>query len=409
MKTTTLFILLFFAFQTTYPQTWIEFTKSESTKPFYELLTSTDTIVEFKIVVPGMFSTVIDTFNSVQVTGHARMDSVGHPEIPIISYLVAIPTCDSVIMNIELFDSIRYSNVNIYSAPELIPDTTAEGNIALIEQFAYNRTVYEADAWFPGTVAETIDKGAIRAQAVIRVLFYPIQFNPVKKEIWAYSQAKISLTFYNSSGTLQKEVGIFNEVVGNTLINYNSNGLNASVSCGAGLEDAGTIKWVTSFPNGYVEDTCDYLIITHQDYYTDTVARNEIEALAQHRANFNGFDVVIIKMIDIEEEDTLAGFNNKDKMRNLISNTFYQGNANHSYDGKLAYVNLFGDAFFGNNPEDECIPTHLEGYDIYFTRLTQQNGNYDNYPDIMIGRCSVDDTEQVQNVVHKIFNINYYC
>ncbi len=82
----------------------------------------------------------------------------------------------------NLFDSIKYSNVNIYSAPELIPDTTAEGNIALIEQFAYNCTVYETDAWFPGTVAETIDKGAIRAQDVIRVLFYPIQFNPVKRK-----------------------------------------------------------------------------------------------------------------------------------------------------------------------------------------------------------------------------------
>ncbi|MFY9145741.1 MAG: hypothetical protein WAN95_09995 [Bacteroidales bacterium] len=96
-----------------------------------------------------MFSTVIDTFNRVQVTGHTRMDSVGYPEIPIISYLVAILTCDSVIMNIELFDSIKYSNVNIYSAPELIPDTTAEGNIALIEQFAYNCTVMKRMPGFP--------------------------------------------------------------------------------------------------------------------------------------------------------------------------------------------------------------------------------------------------------------------
>jgi hypothetical protein len=40
-------------------------------------------------------------------------------------------------------------------------------------------------------------------------------------------------------------------------------------------------------------------------------------------------------------------------------------------------------------------------YDIYFTWLTQQNDNYDPYPDIMIGRCSVDDTEQVRDVVHK--------
>ncbi|NCC55354.1 MAG: hypothetical protein EOM11_07730, partial [Erysipelotrichia bacterium] len=36
-------------------------------------------------------------------------------------------------------------------------------------------------------------------------------------------------------------------------------------------------------------------------------------------------------------------------------------------------------------------------------------GDYDLYPDIMIGRCSVDDTEQVKNVVHKILNLKNNC
>jgi len=404
MKTTTLFILLFFAFQTTYPQTWIEFTKSESTKPFYELLTSTDTIVEFKIVVPGMFSTVIDTFNRVQVTGHARMDSVGHPEIPIISYLVAIPTCDSVIMNIELFDSIRYSNVNIYSAPELIPDTTAEGNIALIEQFAYNRTVYEADDWLPGTVAETIDKGAIRDQHVIRVLFYPVQFNPVDKEILAYSKAKITLTFLNASGTIRKNVGIFNEVVGNTLINYNSNGLNASVNCGAGLSDTGNVYRDSLLIDQKISYNYDYLIITPDEFFYN----EDLWELANHSANFNGFDVVIANFDSIYArfDDTVDFF---DRIRDIIKNTYDDKNALHTHDGKLAYVNLFGDVVLANY--DFGIPTFQEGYDVYFTQLTYDSiaGEYDIYPDILIGRCSVDDTEQVQNVVHKIFNINYYC
>jgi len=61
---------------------------------------------------------------------------------------------------------------------------------------------------------------------------------------------------------------------------------------------------------------------------------------------------------------------------------------------------------------DICIPTHQEGYDVYFTQLTCDtliNGNdttieYDPYPDIMIGRCSVDTVTQVKNVVHKILH-----
>ena len=148
MKTRTLLLALLIISFTVNSQDWIEFKASESTKPNYELLKSTDTIVEFEIIVPGMFETVIDTFNRVQIKEHSKMDSVGFPELPIISYLVAIPTCDSVILNIELLDSIKYTNMNIYPAPELVPDTTAGGAIALVEQFAYNRTAYETDAYF---------------------------------------------------------------------------------------------------------------------------------------------------------------------------------------------------------------------------------------------------------------------
>ena len=111
----------------TYGQDWIEFTTSVSTEPQYNVLKSNDTIVEFEVTIPGMFSTVIDTFNRVQIKEHTRMDSIGFPEMPIVSFLVAIPDCDSVQLNIELLDSTQFSNFNIYPAPELVPDTTAGG------------------------------------------------------------------------------------------------------------------------------------------------------------------------------------------------------------------------------------------------------------------------------------------
>jgi len=241
-------------------QNWTEFSASETTTPQYDLLQSNDTIVIFVVTIPGMFETAIDTFNRVNIEGHTKMDSIGYPEMPIVSFLVAIPNCDSVNMNIALMDSVQYTGYNIYPAPELVPDTIAGGGIALVEQFAYNRTAYETDAMFPGIFAETIDKGAVRAQHVIRVVLYPVQFNPVKDIIKAYSDFQITLTFNNPSGPVNNDVGIFNEVVGNTLINYQSNGLNASVNCGAGLEEFGSIKWVTSFPSGYLEDTCDYVV-----------------------------------------------------------------------------------------------------------------------------------------------------
>jgi hypothetical protein len=404
MKTITIITALMLVSIFTKSQEWVEFATSESTSPQLNLSTSNDTLVEFEIDVPGMYSTAIDSFNRVEIMNHFKIDSVGFPEIPIISYLVAIPSCDSVIFNLTLLDSIRLSDVNIYPAPELVPDTLTGGAIALVEAFSYDSAAYSTDDWLPGTVAETIDKGAIRDQNVVRILFYPVQFNPVDKEILAYSRAKITLTFSNASSTIRKNVGIFNEVIGNTLINYNSNGLNASVSCGAWLSDTGNVYRDSLLIDKKISYNCDYLIITPDEFFYDEDLLN----LANHRAGFNGFDVVITRLSSIYNlmPDSLSQL---DRIRDLIKNTYNDNNANHTYDGKLAYVNLFGDVELQDGSPG--IPTYSEGYDVYFTQLTYDSitGDYDPYPDIMIGRCSVNDTEQVQNVVHKILNKNYYC
>ena len=253
---------------------------------------------------------------------------------------------------------------------------------------------------FP-TVAKTVDKGAIRAQDVARVIFYPFKFNRVKKKIWAYSKVKFTLIFLNASGSIQKDVGVFNEVVGNTLINYNSNGLNASVSCGAGLSDTGNVYRDSLLIDQKISYNCDYLIITPDELFYNEYILN----LTNHRANFNGFDVVITKMGAINDifSDTL-NLNIEEKLKYLIRNTYNDNNALHTYDGKLAYVNLFGDVIMESGLDG--VPTHSEGYDVYFTQLTFDSiaGDYDIYPDLMIGRCSVDDTNQVKNVVHKILH-----
>ena len=403
-KLLTLFTI--FSLVSAYTQEFIEFTPSETTNPIFDILMSNDTIVKFDVTIPGMFETEIDSFARVNIKEHSRMDSVGFPELPFVSFLVAIPDCDSVNLQLSLLDSVQYNNYNIYPSPRLVPDTLPGGGIALVEQFEYDRSAYETDAMFPGYAGEVLDQGAIRAQHVIRVVLYPLQFNPVKDILKVYSEFQIMLTFNNPVGGLQKNVGFFNEVVGNSVINYQSNGLNASVSCGSGKDNLGTWKWVTDLSAGYVEDTCDYLIITNQEFYNDTVSKKEIDSLAAHRASFNGFDVVVVKMDNIVSA-FLTG-TPTEKMFKLIRNTFNDGYANHTYDGKLAYVNLFGDVYFGSDTINKCVPTwpyyNPLGYDVYFTQLTQQGSTYDIYPDIMIGHCSVDDNEQVQNVVHKILN-----
>jgi hypothetical protein len=406
MKRITVLLFTVFALFAAKAQDFVEFTVSEATNPQYNIIASNDTLVKFDVIVPGMFETTIDTFMRVNVKEHSKMDSVGYPEMPVVSFLVAIPVCDSVNLNITLMDSVQYSDYNIYPTPELVADTLESGAIALLEKFAYDSSAYETDAMFPGYVGEAIDKGAIRAQQVIRVVLYPIQFNPVKNLIKAYSDIQVTLTFNNTVGSINNDIGIFNEVAGNTLINYSSNGLNASISCGAGINNSGNWYFVDDVSSQKIDSACDYVIITHDSLYFQDAGQEAIDSLAAHRAKFNGFDVAIITTTVIDDDITPIGLDLKEKIFKLIENTYNSSNANHTYDGKLAYVNLFADVDLEIGLQG--IPTHEQGYDIYFTRLTQQNGNYDDYPDIMIGRCSVDTVTQVQNVVHKILNYKPY-
>ena len=394
-----------------FSQDWIEFTSTETATPEYDLITSNDKLIKFEITIPGMYSTKKGRFQRINIKGHDKMDSIGYPELPVLSYLLAIPECGNIEINVSLEDSVRIDKMNIYPAPELVQDSTKNGYPYLKEKFRINNRTYNTDSYFTGTIAKLTDRGAIRAQHVIRVLIYPVKFNPVKKEIIAYSKIKITLKLNNTTGLINENVGIFQEVVSNSLINYKSDGLNTSVSCGAGYVNPGSWKWVTSFPNGYINDACDYLIITHQNFFNDRAAKREINMLAQHRANFNGFDVIIVKIEDIEDEDSIPGLNTSERIRNLIKRTYKDGNANHTYDGKLAYVNLFGDLYDDDGniliqsyPFENPPFSYSSGYDVFFSQLTDSAEIFDHYPDIMLGRCSVDNTEQVRNIVHKILH-----
>jgi hypothetical protein len=66
MKTIVITTVLILTSIFSYSQVWVEFSASESTSPKLTLSTSNDTLVEFEIDVPGMYSTAIDSFNRVE-------------------------------------------------------------------------------------------------------------------------------------------------------------------------------------------------------------------------------------------------------------------------------------------------------------------------------------------------------
>ncbi|MCD4664612.1 MAG: hypothetical protein K8R68_05010, partial [Bacteroidales bacterium] len=87
-------------------QDWLEFTASETIIPEYTVLTSNDTLVEFEVIIPGMYSAEIDTFSRIDISKHYSLDSTGYPETPVVSFIVAIPECDSINYSVSITDSL---------------------------------------------------------------------------------------------------------------------------------------------------------------------------------------------------------------------------------------------------------------------------------------------------------------
>jgi len=75
---------------------WLNFNDRGESAPSYDVTNSTSSMVEFELEIPGMTSKDIDSYNRVYIPEHTKMDSVGFPEVPVVTYLIAIPECDNV-------------------------------------------------------------------------------------------------------------------------------------------------------------------------------------------------------------------------------------------------------------------------------------------------------------------------
>jgi hypothetical protein len=118
-------------------QKFIEFSSTEAKNPTYNVLVSDDTIVEFELEIPGILVNEIDSFQRIKIEGHFKMDSAGFPEIPVVSFLIAIPECDDINLSLELMDSVSLKDMFIYPAPEMVLDTSVNGIISYKEEFIY--------------------------------------------------------------------------------------------------------------------------------------------------------------------------------------------------------------------------------------------------------------------------------
>ncbi|MCL2291155.1 MAG: C25 family cysteine peptidase [Bacteroidetes bacterium] len=170
----------------------------------------------------------------------------------------------------------------------------------------------------------------------------------------------------------------------------------------------GNVQWKRiNNPQQIDNITADYLIICANAFFSGNQPHDEVKRIANHRAQYNGFDIMILNVEDIISDgmgffyegqlkipiDTT--YKKEQRIRTCIRTIYETGTARNTLDGKLGYVLLIGEVGTENSgmpsSYDHGVSSNPEmTSDYYFSCITKgSNGIYDRFGDLFIGRFCV--------------------
>ena len=395
-------------------KTWVTFTNSDPSEPIFRILSESNSEISYAVEIPGMYQQDVkhDTviYQQLSIPKAAIWGYSGYPAIPAIMKRFAIPECDSIIINVNVIDSLLLNSYNVYPQPTVIEDTVNGG---VIEVFAKNDSLYGLNISMPECIYEIIEDGYMRNQRMLKLSAYPIKYNPVTQQIIVYTNFELTFTFINPQSPLNVDNGLFNGIASHAAMNYY---LDKNTPP---LPQIASVQWIDlNSPNDADNIIADYLIITAHQFFSPQSAY--LMEFAAYRATKNGYNVGIVDVTDIVElafAFNNPNFENEQKIRDFIKRVYDGAHAQHTIDGRVAFVLLVGDAWT-NVIDDLHVPTStdfdptgvmgpggLERWndnDYYYSCVTlQSNGHFDLDPDLFIGRFPADNATELRNIVRK--------
>lgn len=429
-----LLLLVFTSSAIAQPQLgWVSFggdrTSTGSTNSYMKDETTTGMLVNFDVSGMNVHEIEIDgvTYHRLSIPGNASGFEIGKPEVPVIGQVIEIPYGVDIDVDIFSTESITLEDYNIYPTQEpLILSDSQEA------EFLINQTVYSADAYYPAGIAEVRAEniGIIRGHRLLFLKVYPVQFNPQSGDLRVFSNIEVRLT-YNHPAQIERidsriQSDAFEQMLQASVLNYKN--LDRFFE-GYDPDGVFDIKWysgnhmVSGDAAGFnarsngedgvislddhtamnAELGCDYLIITTADFFDETDANTPVMRFREWKRR-KGLVTEVVLLPDIPDDDINGDVDEFDIEA-------YIQNAYDTWSPPPTYVLLFGDT--GDDLGNVILPTCYRtehpywpysdaeiGTDLYY--VTTDGEDY--FPDIFIGRISVDDATQGNAVVDKIID-----
>jgi len=334
--------------------------------PEVRLLESNGLRTVMEVTIPGFYQqTIIHEgviYQKLTVLDNLAGKVVGHPDLPVLSYALGLPSTGTLTARISYLEGESFSGYMIY--PFLQPETDKRGE----PQFVIDQAVYQQNRLLPENMVTPDGPHIWRDIRLVSVQLTPFQYNPATGHLDAYRKVRIEVTATPGAGVNPLEgdhsrvTPMFDRMYRAAILNYDDLGYQVT------LTDDPAIK---------------YLIITN------TGALTSIQPLVDFR-DAQGYHVEV-RTIQSPAFDEPLEF--KTYIRSLY------------LSGGLEYVLLVGDAGTGdhNVPLYWWNPDGSDGSysDSWYSCLVPGDDN-DHYAEIAIGRIVYDNTTELQHQITKL-------
>jgi hypothetical protein len=381
MKHLVKFILIFllgFSVENSLAQSdWINFEKggANGQKPEIDMYSSTDFSIDF-YGANRYQRTENDTIYDVLLLpgNYGKTIDIGFPQLPVLTFNLEV-TVDTPLITVNSTDYIILENFYLLPAQE--SETLPESDT--IPPFTKNDSVYNLNEFYPNTNVQISSPSIIRGHKIISVIVYPVQHNPVTKEIKVLQSIDFSV-YGAGSIEFDRDNIVFDNFLQSNVLNY--------------------------IPNSITDNIVDLLILTPDIFEDDLILFEEWKEIL-------GFRTKVVTQSELETSPPFG----------------YQWVADPEpdevYEGIDAFIKYAYDNWGSEAPEfillvgeTDLLPTHyqynyygfpLEPSDIYYTTLDLDNippgvNWIFDFPDIFLGRISIDTYTDLETIINKTIN-----
>lgn len=309
------------------------------------------------------------TFSVVSMDGYFPSNNPGDPQLPVLSKMLQIPVCDSVVATVTHSQYTEYDAADLGITYPLYPSqpTLPKNQVA---QFTYNQSVYQTNAFYALPLVSVEKAGIKRNYALANVYVSPVQYNPVTQKIRIYTRIDVEFTFTNTDMEKTNRLRVFNSPMfsldDNTVINKMSSGNLRVEFSGSSIK---------------------YMIVANSMFE----GNEDLEAFIAWKKRL-GYLVEVVYVNDGADSWSI---------KDIIQDEYENATA---ADPAPTFLLLVGDvdqipAFTARDDNYYTFPT-----DLYYATL---NGS-DNLPDCYYGRLSATDNTQLSNQLEKIMMYEQY-